>query len=418
MRIRFFVALVLTLGLVARTAPGFRLSADHRDSTIVGNAACVQDFPSTMAPDPRATVVMCGLDNPRGLAFSESALYVAEAGRGGLGLETPDCYMGQNSNTINRCSAPNGAISRLWKGIQQQVVTGLPSDANRLGRLAIGPHDIALVSQRRRHHRSSATAGFEACDPACAYVTIGLRQPPEFRERYPFLADFAKLVQVRPNGEWSYVADLGAYEAQNDPDQDEPDTNPYSLLVTPSGRSLVVTDAGGNSMLRVRVGKNGKPSKISTLAVFPQHPPPDDSVPTTVAVGPDGAYYVGEFTGSAAPGAANIYRVRHAGEPPVSCVTGFRTIIDIAFDHRGNLYVLEYVGGTLWRVALDKHATRGWPQQGGLCAAYEGGAPTVVVTGLTEPTSVAVGPDGALYISNRGSSPGTGEVIRFEPPFE
>jgi len=33
------------------------------------------------------TVVMSGLDSPRGLAFGpEGALYVAEAGRGGFGL--------------------------------------------------------------------------------------------------------------------------------------------------------------------------------------------------------------------------------------------------------------------------------------------------------------------------------------------
>jgi hypothetical protein len=36
------------------------------------------------------------------------------------------------------------------------------------------------------------------------------------------------------------------------------------------------------------------------------------------------------------------------------------------------------------------------------------------VSGLTNPTSVVVGPDGALYVSNRGIFPMTGEVIRFE----
>ena len=29
------------------------------------------------------------------------------------------------------------------------------------------------------------------------------------------------------------------------------------------------------------------------------------------------------------------------------------------------------------------------------------------------PTSVEVGPDGAVYVSNRGTFPGTGQVIRF-----
>ena len=51
---------------------------------------CVQDFPAAALPDPHATVVMCGLDNPRGLAFDHDVLYVAEAGRGALGTATSD----------------------------------------------------------------------------------------------------------------------------------------------------------------------------------------------------------------------------------------------------------------------------------------------------------------------------------------
>src|SRR5205823_3528987 len=72
-------------------------------------------------------------------------------------------------------------------------------------------------------------------------------------------------------------------------------------------------------------------------------PHPDDSVPTSVAVGPDGAYYVGELTGfPIVLDAANIYRIGRAGEPPEACLAGFTQIIDIAFDHHRNLYVLEY----------------------------------------------------------------------------
>jgi glucose/arabinose dehydrogenase len=40
---------------------------------------------------------------------------------------------------------------------------------------------------------------------------------------------------------------------------------------------------------------------------------------------------------------------------------------------------------------------------------------TTVLDGLTRPGSVAVGPDGALYVSNRSTSVGTGEVLRIEP---
>jgi hypothetical protein len=202
------------------------------------------------------------------------------------------------------------------------------------------------------------------------------------------------------------------------------DTNPYGLLAGPGGD--VLTDAGGNSLLRVAA--NGD---ISTLAVFQSEEsiPPRiiDSVPTSVAIGPDGAYYVGELggfvNGTAVPRAANVYRV-DAGEPPAlfplyltsdACLgtgvdstdPGFTTIIDITFDEEGNLYVLQYAG-TLVRVTPDRDA------EGGVCAQYRAGTRTTIVSGLSRPTSVAVGPDGALYVTNNGNLPDVGEVLRID----
>src|SRR5258707_12064610 len=69
------------------------------------------------------SVVMSGLDNPRGLNFGpQGALYVAEAGRGG----------GVGAPSIVQRGTPfyygaSGAVSRLWKGQQERVATGLPS---------------------------------------------------------------------------------------------------------------------------------------------------------------------------------------------------------------------------------------------------------------------------------------------------
>jgi glucose/arabinose dehydrogenase len=41
--------------------------------------------------------------------------------------------------------------------------------------------------------------------------------------------------------------------------------------------------------------------------------------------------------------------------------------------------------------------------------------PEVYAAWVTRPGSVVVGPDGALYVSNQGTSIGTGEVLRIEP---
>jgi hypothetical protein len=86
------------------------------------------------------------------------------------------------------------------------------------------------------------------------------------------------------------------------------ESDPYAVLALPDER--IVIDAAGNNLLRV-----SPHGEISTLAVFPQRlvdaPPspglpmgtqlPMDAVPTSVAVGPDGAFYVGELTGFPVP---------------------------------------------------------------------------------------------------------------------
>jgi hypothetical protein len=54
-------------------------------------------------------------------------------------------------------------------------------------------------------------------------------------------------------------------------------------------------------------------------------------------------------------------------------------------------------------------------EPGGICAQYRAGTRTTVVGGLSQPTSIAVGPDGALYLSNHGGAANIGEVLRVEP---
>ena len=389
----------------------FMLAVTASEVQVPGNPACVQDFPTDVAPDPYARVVMCGLDNPRGLAFSEFALFVAEAGRGGLGVTAAPCFTGNVAPTPNnRCYAPTGAISRLRNGNQERVATGFPSHANLLGRMAIGPNDIAV------------SPALGAPGGGSAFVTIGLQQPPAFRVRYPFLANFAKLVRLGPAGDWSYVADLGAYEAEHDPDSvfvglPKLDTNPYGLLA--DGRNVIVTDAGANSMLRVVTGGNGSPvDHIVPLAIFPPNVYPayaDDAVPTSVVIGPDGAYYVGELTGFPLVfNAANILRVGRPGQQPEVCLTGFTQVIDLTFDRKtGDFYVLEFQGSVI-RVRPARRGDSAVANGGDTCARYAAGQRTTIVSGLTMPTSVEIGPDGAIYVSNRGTLPGTGQVIRFE----
>jgi hypothetical protein len=324
------------------------------------------------------TTVMSGLDNPRGLAFGpEGGLYVAEAGRGGDG---PSIELRPG---VFAYYGPSGAVSRLWQGQQERVATGLPSLLGPDG--ANGPQDISFQGLGN------------------GFVTIGLGTDPTRRaELGEAGAGFARLVRLEPSGNWQPVADIGGNEAAVNPGGGPIDSNPFGLLAEPGGQ--VVVDAGGNVLLRVAA--NGE---VATLAEFPSRDDGrlTDAVPTGITQGPDGAYYVGELTGVPfAAGAANVYRVV-PGQTPEVVHTGFKTIIDLDFGPDGSLYVLQHAtgpflsgSGALIRIAPD-------------------GTRTILADeGLNQPTSVLVGDDGAIYVSNRGTSVGTGEVVRITPtPF-
>jgi hypothetical protein len=216
------------------------------------------------------------------------------------------------------------------------------------------------------------------------------------------------------SGNWSTQSDIAAYEQANNPLGDELDTNPYGILARPGKQ--IMADAGGNDLLEIAA--NGR---IRTLAVFPNRmvdappflglPPgtqiPMDAVPTTVIEGPNGNYYVGQLTGFPfPPGGANIYTVPAEGGAPVVALSGFTNIIDIAFGLDGSLYVLQ----------ISKNGLLSGDPAGALIRVAPNGTRTELAPGqLFLPGGIAVGPDGALYVTNWAVLPGGGQVLRIVP---
>jgi len=316
---------------------------------------------------------MSALDAPRGLALGpEGALYVAEAGRGGAG----PCIV---VRALPVCYGPTGAISRLWRGDQERIVTALPSTINAVGDV-VGPMDISMLGR------------------GDAYVTIGFGADPALRDQLGEAGHlFGNLIKVAASGEWRAVSDVSAYETEFNPAGGPLDSNPFGLLAEPGHE--VIADAGANALLERDA--NGH---LSVIATFTSRPfASTDAVPTSVVRGPDGALYVGQLTGLPfTAGAANIYRVV-PGQAPQVYLSGFKTIIDIAFGPEGSLYVLQYATGPFLS------------GNGALIRVYPDGTRETITTALKQPTAVAVGPDGALYVSNHGNSVGSGEVIRIDP---
>jgi hypothetical protein len=342
--------------------------------------------PITLSAQSSRLVVASGLDNPRGLNFGlDGFLYVAEAGRGGVSaLCLPQG--GAPPTAPPSCYGPTGAITRVGGSGQLRVVSGLPSHAPPGGNSALGPHDISF---------GSGGAG---------YVTVGLGGNPALRA--PFEAAgirLGRLFRIATNGQATDILDLSAHEAIANPDGGAIDSNPYGLQVLSDG--AVFADAGGNAL--IRIAPNGT---MTTLAVFPNRnvgPIPMQSVPTTVVQAPDGSFFVGELTGFPFPvGAARVYRVPAGGGTPVVVAEGFTNIIDIAADASGGGWVLEH----------DADGIVG-PGTAGRLIRVNANGTTTVLTGanLTKPGGIAIGPDGALYVTNNSISAGGGEVVRLTP---
>jgi len=336
----------------------------------------------TAAAHSGDSIVMSGLDNPRGLTFAHHGprdggrppLYVAEAGVGG----TLRC------TTIRGpvCVGLTGAVSRYWRGMQTRIVTGLPSYAPFAPPSpgAVGPSDVSFLGDR-------------------GYVVIGLAAPPDARTGLG--EKFGWIARIRGNGSVSYEVDVSAHEKAANPDGGLVESNPHGLLEG-AGKHLVV-DAAGNSLLAVAPW-----GRLFTGAVFRSRPQGrnTDAVPTSMAVGPDGALYVGELTGAPfMPDQATLWRVVPGRGPRERC-PGFSYIIDLDFDRRGNLYVLEHASGPNGPFA-------GTPGRL-LRVNLEDCTETPVRTGLPAPASVAIGPDGDAYVSINSTSASTGAVMRID----
>lgn len=351
-----------------------------------------------------AEVIMSNLNNPRGLAIRpDGSIYVAEAGSGGNGPSVVG-IAGENVSY-----GATGGISR-WKAGegQSQVFFGLPSLAEQdppqglPGSSATGLHDIVFVGNE-------------------AYGVIG--SPGAVNERNTLNSNgapgqnvgdlFGRLVQLTSSGVFTTpttLADFVPYETANNLDVGDVNSNPIGLMATSTG--FAVVDAGAN----VLYGVNG--GVITPTAIFGRKPnplfpdfgpPTYAAVPTAVAMGPNDTMFVSELTGFPFPaGGADIYTVK-VGEGITGIVpntgpgttSGFTTLIDLAYGN-GSLYALSYAsnffspvgGGQVWQIDPVT------------------GARTLLYSGLTTPGGLALGDDGALYVSNLGTSPGTGEVLR------
>lgn len=359
---------------------------------------------------PRLATFAEDLNNPRGLAIdTDGTIYVAEGGTGGDEICVPE-----PEEDGELCFGATARIVAIdTDGTVTTEVDGLPSIGvdEELGEF-IGAADVAVAEDGSLY----IAIGFGADSPQRDAVA---------EEWAP--AALLGTIQHWDGDELTEIADLAAWETENDPDADEPSTqseqgqesdhsNPNGLLITTDG-DLLAVDAGGNAVLEIDV----ETGEISMVAFLPDRfvsPPPFlgmppgaefpmQAVPTNLAESADGTLLLTELTGFPFPvGGANLWELGDDTTPSVA-YEGFTNAMDLAF-----------VGDDLYVVEFAESGLLGAPQDGGALVRLRADGSRISLLGgeLLFPAGVVADADGLLYVTTGSiGPPGSGAVVRFDP---
>jgi sugar lactone lactonase YvrE len=332
---------------------------------------------------PVVSVFASNLENPRGMTFGpDGNLYVAEGGVGGA-MFTTSAQCDQVGVAGPYTGDFNARISKISPdGVRSTVVDSLPSSqANGAGKLVSGVADVKFLDGK--------LYGLEAA-AGCSHGLAGTHNT---------------LFRVDGNTTTDIV-DLTAFQVANPVAQPnccdfEPDGTWYSMVAAKGALYAVEPNHGEVD----RITANGQISRVVDVSASQGH-----VVPTSISY--HGNFYFGNLgTFPVEPGTEAIRKLTPSGQLQ-TVATGLTAVLGTAWDSRGRLYVLESM------------TDAGGPSEdvselgsGKVIRIDPDGSRTTVVDGLSFPTAMTFGPDGALYVSNFGFAPAplaVGQILRIE----
>jgi hypothetical protein len=350
------------------------------------------DAAAEAAPTYKAKTLATGLESPRGVAIApDGNLVLSEAGRGGTG----SCLTSGSGNSV--CYGTSGALGlfNFSTNSYSRAITGLPSLAKQTSL-----YDDATGLNKLTFNGSGQLMGVFGNEG-------GTSTFPSSKGQW-----FGQTVSIDLAGSTlTPLANITAFEVSNNPHPAAIDSNPWDLVV--SGSDTYVTDAAGNSLV-----KANSANQVSLVHVFldkivniPSNAPPSlgfpgvrpaQTVPTGLAIGSDGALYIAQLSGVPfAPGSADVFRYDFVNNKVTTFASGFSNLVDIAAGPDNSLYLLQYRGdfwastsGSILKLGLD-------------------GSVETLFSELTNPTALAVAPDGTIYVTNNGNGI-NGELLQLK----
>jgi DNA-binding beta-propeller fold protein YncE len=311
--------------------------------------------PAAASAKPAFTVVDGHANNPRQLSLShDGKLYLGEAGKAGT-----LCFDPQT------CAGFTGSVTKIEGSDHERIATRLISVGGKDGTFTVGPDGVSVSPSGNVY---------------VIFTSAGPSLPPGVPARA--LRQLGNLVRVKPDGSLVKVADIDNFEFNHNPDGGAIDSDPYAVL---AGRDFqIVADAAANAVYKVHDGH------VSLLAVFPKNSAGAESVPTSLAWGPDGSVLVGELGGDSTPNrGSRVWQIwpGKGEQAPHLFARGFTAITGLAWRH-GTLYVCE----------LTTDASTFSPN-GAIVKVHDGHRTTLGAGILHYPGGVAVDGHGRVYIS-------------------